>query len=227
MMPEPYRVLFMDNHIIAALKAPGVLSQADKTGDPDMLTLIRAHVKDAYNKPGGVYIGLVHRLDRPVGGVMVFARTSKAAARLCEQIRRGSVERGYLAVCHGELKDGFTLTDWLKKDPQTNKVALTDAQTPGAKLAVTRCEPITCLNGRTLVSVWIETGRAHQIRAQMAARGHPVAGDTKYGHIYSGEPIALYARSLCFTHPTLGTRMAFEHTPVHGAFAAFTETTAQ
>lgn len=222
-MNEPFKVLYEDNHLIVAVKAPGVLSQADHTGDMDMLTLLKDYVKRKYHKPADVYLGLVHRLDRPVGGLMVFARTSKAAARLSAQLREHRMGREYLLVCQGVLHEPFTLTDHVVKDESRNLVSVVDAQTPGAQRAVLHGTPVAVKDGRTLVKVRLETGRGHQIRVQMAHFGHPLIGDRRYGGVSQGD-IALYGWRLTLTHPTLQTPMVFEHMPAGGAFEGFEET---
>ncbi len=207
-------ILYEDNHVIAAVKPPGVLSQADASGAPDMLTILKVYVKEKYAKPGDVYIGLVHRLDRPVGGAMVFARTSKAAARLSAQVSERSLTKEYLAVVEngGALPSAGILTDHLLKDDENN-VRVVSAVTPGAKYAELSFEKLACAGGFALVRVALVTGRAHQIRVQFASRGHAIWADARYGRARSGADIALWAVRLEFEHPTLRERIELTSKP--------------
>ena len=215
------KVLYEDNHVIVAIKPPMVPAQADSSGDADMLSMVREYVRCRYQKPGNVYIGLVHRLDRPVGGVMVFARTSKAAARLSEQIRCGGMEKEYLAVVHGCLPEQGVFEDYLCKDASRNLVKPVREGTPGAKYAKLEYALEAARSRRSLVRIRLHTGRSHQIRVQFASRGYPLLGDARYG---KGEPgrIALYSTRIAFAHPVRGARMEFESTPVGGFFEEFT-----
>ena len=222
-MNKPYRIVFEDNHLLVAVKAPNVLSQADSSGDADMLTLLKAHIKEKYEKPGEVYLGLVHRLDRPVGGLMVFARTSKAAARLSAQLREHSLGREYLCVCHGEIEAAFTLTDCLLKDGKSNMVAVVPEETQGSQRAVLHGDPVASKNGLTLAKIRLKTGRSHQIRVQMQHFGHPLWGDNRYGSGVPGEQIALWGYKLSLLHPTLKEEMVFYDYPKEGGFAPFME----
>lgn len=197
-MPE---ILYEDNHILVAVKPPNMLSQADRTGDKDILTLLKEDIKLRYNKPGNVYLGLVHRLDRPVGGLMVFARTSKAAARLTAQLKVHEMGREYLCVVRGEVPDEFTLTDYLIKDEVRNKVVVCPADTRGAQLAILRGRCIERRQGTSLCSIQLETGRSHQIRVQMANIGAPLWGDNRYGNGIPGQQIALWGYKLTIEHP--------------------------
>ena len=203
-------VLFEDNHLIVAVKPANMLVQGDQTGDGDLLTWLKEYVKEKYNKPGEAFIGLVHRMDRPVGGLLAFARTSKAAARLSEQIRVHDLCREYVCVCQGEAPDRFTLHDWLQKDEATNMVKVLP---PYLKLqgkeAILHGRCIVHRNGYSLCCIRLETGRAHQIRVQMAHSGHPLVGDHRYGHPEGKEQIALYGMRLTLTHPTTKERMVF------------------
>lgn len=203
-------ILFEDNHLLVALKRPMLLTQPDKTGDEDLLSLLKAYIKEKYEKPGDVYLGMVHRMDRPVGGLLVFARTSKAAARLSEQLRRGEIHREYVLVCQGQVPDRFTLRDYLKKDADTNTVAVLPPYLyRQGKEAVLHGQTIHHTAEKSLVAVKLETGRAHQIRAQMAAFGHPLLGDARYGSLVRGELIALWGMRLSFLHPVTGRAMVF------------------
>lgn len=207
-------VVYEDNHLLVVVKPPNLLSQADQTGDPDLLSLLKDYVKEKYQKPGNVYLGLVHRLDRPVGGLMVFARTSKAASRLSAQIRAGDLHRGYLAVVHGYLEhlEG-TLRGYLLKDGQKNLVKLVEKGTPGAQEARLHYQVVAMAAERTLVRVRLETGRSHQIRVQMAALGHPLVGDQRYGPSSPGQQIALWGECLSFVHPTTKELLEFQEPP--------------
>ncbi len=181
---QDLKIFYEDNHIIVVEKPNNVPSQADKTGDEDLLTKVKDYLKVKYKKPGEVYLGLVHRLDRPTGGIMVFARTSKAAARLSEQIRNRQITKKYLATCDGKLeKSKDTWQDFLLKTERTNKSSVVSEDTKNAKKAVLDYEVIN-YNEKTnlsIVKVNLQTGRHHQIRVQFASRGHSLYGDQKYG----------------------------------------------
>ena len=213
-------VLYEDNHIIVAVKPPMVPTQADRSGDVDMLSMLKAYVRQKYAKPGNVYIGLLHRLDRPVGGVMLFARTSKAAARLSEQIRSGSVEKRYLAVVHGCPPSEGIWEDYLYKDTVKNLVRPADKQMPGAKYAKLDYQVLRQGQNVSLVRINLHTGRSHQIRVQFALRGYPLLGDNRYGKGEKGA-IALYCAGIGFTHPVRRQRMFFESFPSGGFFEKF------
>ena len=181
---QDLKIFYEDNHIIVVEKPNNVPSQADKTGDEDMLTIIKKYIKEKYNKPGDVYLGLVHRLDRPTGGVMVFARTSKAAARLSEQIRNKQIHKKYLACVDGKLeKEKDTWKDFLLKTERTNMSRVVSEGTKNAKEAILDYEVVK-YNEKTnlsVVKINLHTGRHHQIRVQFASRGHSLYGDQKYG----------------------------------------------
>lgn len=211
------KILYEDNHILVTVKPYGVPVQADASGDPDMLTLLKDYLVEKYNKPGGAYLGLVHRLDRPTGGVMVFAKTSKAAARLSEAIRNGEVEKRYLTVVEGAPRfKSDKLRCWLKKFPDQNMVKMVPELTEGAKYAELDYKQLAHDKTRniSLLSVNLITGRGHQIRVQMAANGTPILGDARYGH---GErlklPLCLWAAELRFVHPVGGNTMDFRVYP--------------
>ncbi len=218
-------VVYEDNHIIVVEKPFGVLSQAGSLDLDDMLTLVKAYIKEKYNKPGNVFLGLVHRLDTNVGGLMVFARTSKAAKRLSEQIRNNLFTKKYLAVCNGRVESfgSVELIDYLAKDEQ-NKKAIISNQTEG-KISKLRFQVLTSkefLNQLyTLVKIELETGRFHQIRAQFASIGHPLYNDGKYGTSVNGFDLGLYAYELSFTHPTLSNELIFKSLPKSGVFKYF------
>ena len=205
-MPD---ILYEDNHVLVAVKPPNMLSQADVTGDEDMLSLLKDYLRQKYHKPGNVYLGLVHRLDRPVGGLMVFARTSKAASRLSAQTRDHTLGREYLCVTMGEVQESFSLSDYLVKDPIRNKVVVCEADEPGAKQAVLHGRRIAFRDGTSLCAIRLETGRSHQIRVQMSHMGWPLWGDNRYGPGIVGQQIALWGYKLSFIHPVTHERLTF------------------
>lgn len=197
-------ILFEDNHLLLVEKPVNIPVQADDSKDPDLLTLLKQDLKVRYQKPGNVYLGLVHRLDRPVGGAMVFAKTSKSASRLSDMIRRQVVERNYYAVVHGTpKKKRGQLVHYLHKNKQKNIVSVVPPKHPNAKKAILDYEVVESKKGFSLLSVNLQTGRPHQIRVQLATTGTPLFGDQKYGtHVNaSGQQIALWAHSLFFNHP--------------------------
>ena len=210
------KVIYEDNHIIVVEKEPNVPSQADKTEDEDMLTKVKAYIKEKYKKPGEVYIGLVHRLDRPVGGIMVFARTSKAASRLSEQIRNKTFKKKYLAVVDGkfEQKQG-TLENYLYKDERNNISKVVTKDKKNAKLARLDYEVLNYDDKRdlSLVKINLHTGRHHQIRVQMANFGHSLYGDQKYGTRGKNKQIRLWACEVSFIHPVQKEEVRFTNYP--------------
>ena len=217
-MPE---IVYEDNHVLVAVKPPNMLSQADKTGDTDILTVLKAYVKEKYHKPGAVYLGLVHRLDRPVGGLMVFARTSKAASRLSAGLRIHEMGREYLCVCNGDVKDDFTLTDYLIKDEIKNRVVVCPADQKGAQQAILHGHCIARRQGTSLCSIRLETGRSHQIRVQMSNIGAALWGDNRYGTGIPGQQIALWGYKLTFEHPTTKQVMTFYSMPYGSIWALY------
>lgn len=210
------KIIFEDNHLLIVEKPVNVLSQSDDTGDPDLLSLLKQDIKDRYNKPGEVYLGLVHRLDRPVGGVMVFARTSKSASRLSEQIRQKEFNKTYLAIVHGvpEKMQG-RLINYLVKDSNTNTVSVGGKGTQGSKEAILDYEVLANDSGLSLIRINLQTGRSHQIRVQFANLGHPLYGDQKYGAQQNkvGQQIGLWAVGVSFLHPTLKQKLVFKCLP--------------
>ena len=206
-------IVYEDNHVIVAVKPPNMLSQADKTKDADILSQVKEYIRVKYKKPGNVYVGLVHRLDRPVGGLMVFARTSKAAARLSAQMREHAMGREYLCVTEGQVKDKFTLINYLMQNERMNRVMVCDADERGAQEAILHGHCLARKNGTSLCSLRLETGRKHQIRVQMKEMGAPLWGDHRYGHGIPGQQIALWGYRLTFEHPTTKNIMTFQHLP--------------
>ena len=215
-------VLYEDNHLLVVVKPANLPTQADSSGDDDLLSILKRHIGGKYNKPGAVYLGLVHRLDRPVGGVMVFARTSKAAGRLSEAFRSHDQDRRYLAVIEGEAAQPMELTDYLYKDGKTGMVRVVGKDFPGGKQARLVSRPVAARGGLTLTHVQLFTGRAHQIRVQHAHAGHPLWGDMRYGHGVPGRQIALWACELTLDHPTRHEPLRFTSAPpMKGAWREF------
>ena len=219
---EDLKILYEDNHIIVVVKKPGIPTQEDKTGDKDMLTIVKEYIKVKYNKPGNVYLGLVHRLDRMVGGVMVFAKTSKAASRISEYIRQKNVKKRYLAVINGTLPvtdKKVELRNYLVKNERLNMSRVVDSTTKGSKEAILEYKVLKnfTYNGKdySLVDIDLHTGRHHQIRLQFAHIGHPLYGDIKYGQKVNkvGQNLALFSYYLSFFHPTKDEYLEFEFKP--------------
>ena len=205
-------VLYEDNHIIVVVKPCNVLSQSDNTKHLDMLTIIKSYLKEKYNKPGNVYLGLVHRLDRPVSGVMVFAKTSKAASRLSKQIANHEFKKSYLAVVHGILneKEGKLVNYILKENDNSSKITVKqDGKIAKLKYVVLEENKKENLS---LIDIDLETGRHHQIRVQFANIKHPLYGDQRYG-FQDKKQIALHAYKIKFIHPVQNIAMEFEKYP--------------
>lgn len=209
-------VLYRDNHLLVLYKPAGLLVQSDETQEQSLLELGKAWVKDVYKKPGNVFLGMVHRLDRPVAGVVLFCRTSKAAGRMSEQFRLKSTEKYYVAVVEGELKEKKgTLVNFLVRRENRSSIVV-PGETPCSQEAVLSYSVLDVADGRTLIRIKLETGRHHQIRVQLAHIGHPIVGDLRYGASapLSGKQIALFAKELRVNHPVRGERMLFEsHLP--------------
>lgn len=209
-------IIYEDNHILVAEKPPNVPSQGDKTNDEDMLTVLKEYIKEKYQKPGNVYLGLVHRLDRPVGGVMVFAKTSKAAARLSEQVRNKTMQKEYLVVVDGKVDEKQkVLEDYLVKDQRNNVSKVVTKENKNAKYAKLEYEELKYRedNDISLLRIHLYTGRHHQIRVQLSSRGHSIYGDQKYGTRGKGKQIALWAYRLSFQHPTTKEQLQFTCLP--------------
>ena len=197
------RIIFIDNHLIAVTKPAGLLTQPDRNTDESLIDQTRQWIKEKYNKPNNIFLGLVHRLDRNVSGVVLFARTSKAASRLSKQFREGTPKKHYRAIVLGKLKEEHTtLVHYLRKE-KSLRATVFPRETPTAKRSELSYEVINSLENKSLLEVSLSTGRFHQIRAQMAFIGHPIIGDVKYGapEPLPNQEIALYAYKLVFSHP--------------------------
>ncbi len=205
-MMNKLNILYEDNHIIVVEKPRNILSQSDITKDLDLLTIVKQYIKEKYHKPGKVYLGLVHRLDRPVGGVMVFAKTSKAAARLSDQIKNHKIEKKYLAIVHGKLSPKGTFIDKLEK--LSNGTTIISDKGKESELSY-KVKKYRKKENLSLVEISLKSGRHHQIRVQFSSRGHALYGDQKYGQ-QEKENIALFAYYLKFYHPTTKKLMQFK-----------------
>lgn len=209
-------VIYEDNHILVVVKPQNIPTQGDISGDTCMVDLVENYLREKYEKKGNVYVGLVHRLDRPTGGIMIFAKTSKAAARLSESIKTKEFEKKYLAVVNGEVKEKYgTLKNYLKKNVKTNMVSVVPELTDGAKYAELKYKVLEAKEKVSLVEVELLTGRSHQIRVQFKHIGHPVYGDIRYGGdiLAKGHNLALWAYKIKFTHPTTKQVMTFVAMP--------------
>ncbi len=213
-------VLYEDNHVIVVEKPINVLSQGDSTGDLDLLNIVKQYVKEKYHKPGNVYIGLVHRLDRPVGGIMVFARSSKAASRLNKQQLEHEFEKKYLAVINGIMdNENGKLIDKLEKCSDGKTIVSKKGKESILKYQVLQVNKKT---NHSLVEIELETGRHHQIRVQFASRGLSLCGDQRYGN-YDKTQLALFAYKLAFVHPVTKEKMVFQiKPPMVGYWTEFT-----
>ena len=213
-------ILYEDNHIIVVVKPYNVLSQGDSTKDLSIMDEIKSYIKVKYNKPGNVYLGLVHRLDRPVGGVMVFARSSKAASRLCKSFNEHSITKKYLAIVNGKMESNSgELVDYIDKDANGNAFI-----SKNGKKAILDYEVLQYdeKNDCSLVSIDLKTGRHHQIRIQFASRGHYLLGDQRYGKL-DNKQICLFAYYLSFTHPVSKEVLEFKYLPSYeGYWTRFT-----
>jgi 23S rRNA pseudouridine1911/1915/1917 synthase len=199
----PLDILYEDNHCLAICKPAGTVSAHYQGKEQTLDRAVKAYLKEKHRKPGNVFLGVVHRLDRPVSGVLLFARTSKAAARLAEQFRGGTVEKVYWAVVEGEVeKTAGSLEDWLRKDRQAGRVEVVEPHSPGARQALLHFQRKAVHGGLTWLEVRPQTGRTHQLRVQLAHHGHPIYGDARYGSVRTFDrAIGLHARSLTFLHP--------------------------
>ena len=213
-------VLYEDNHIIVVEKPYNVLSQGDSTGDLSLLDMVKQYIKEKYHKPGNVYLGLVHRLDRPVGGIMVFARSSKAASRLCKSFNEHKVVKKYLAIVHGKLeKENDEWVDYIEKSSDGKSIISSSGKKAILEYEVLDYnEEYDC----SLVSIMLKTGRHHQIRVQFASRGHYLLGDQRYG-VLDNQQICLFAYQLTFIHPVTKEELSFQLYPMKkGYWTRFT-----
>jgi len=209
-------ILYEDNHLLIVEKPNNLPVQQDQSNDPDLLTILKEDIKIRYNKPGNVYLALVHRLDRPVGGAIVFAKTSKAASRMANLLRKREMNRSYLAIVRGTVaQNNGTLIHYLWKDNQKNIVHAVKKGTRGAKKAILHYEVLDRKDNMSFLHVTLETGRSHQIRVQLSEIGHPLFGDQKYGKDVNkiGEQIALWSHTLSFIHPVRKTEITVESYP--------------
>jgi|TARA_B100001059_G_C17776635_1_gene551661 23S rRNA pseudouridine1911/1915/1917 synthase len=201
---ENLQILFEDNHIIIINKRAGDITQGDKTGDKPLSEVVKEYIKDTYNKPGNVYLGVVHRLDRPTSGIIIFAKTSKSLERLNKMLRDKTIDKTYWAIVKNQpKKEHDTLVNFLKKNPKNNKSTAYSREIKGSKKAILHYDFIKKLDHYYLIEITLETGRHHQIRTQLAAIGSPIKGDLKYGFDRSNKDgsIHLHARKIEFTHP--------------------------
>ena len=206
-------VVYEDNHIIIVNKQSGEIVQGDKTGDTPLSDIVKQYIKDKYNKPGNVFLGVVHRLDRPVSGLVVFAKTSKALSRLNEMFRIGDVHKTYWAIVKkNDIAPEATLTDWLTRNERQNKSYAHNREVPGAKKAVLSYKVRSVSDNYMLLEVRLMTGRHHQIRCQLAHMGCPIKGDLKYGSPRSNPDgsISLMSRRVEFMHPVSKETIAVE-----------------
>lgn len=215
------KILYEDNHLLVVVKPINMPVCEDSSGDVDLLTYLKGYIKDKYNKPGNVYLGLIHRLDRPVGGIMVFAKTSKCASRLSEQVRSGKLHKKYYAVICGSLRGSGVFNDKLLKDSRTNMVRV-DSRGKDSSLEYS---VISSKGNFSLVDINLITGRSHQIRVQFSSRGYPLYGDQRYNKSASvGEQIALFSYYLSFYHPISGDLIEFkENIPNRKPFDLFVD----
>ena len=198
------KVLFEDNHIVIVNKRSGDITQGDRTGDKPLSDVVKEYIKDKYNKPGDVFLGVVHRLDRPTSGVIIFARTSKALERLNKMLRDKTINKTYWAVVKdAPKKEKQTLVNYLKKNPKNNKSSVFTKEIDGSKKATLHYQVLKKLDNYSLLEIDLETGRHHQIRAQLSSIGFPIKGDLKYGFNRSNKDgsIHLHARKIEFIHP--------------------------
>lgn len=214
-MKNNLNILYEDNHIIVVIKPYNILSQSDNTNDLDMLTIIKNYIKEKYNKPGNVYLGLVHRLDRPTGGIMVFTKTSKAASRLSKQIKDDKFTKKYLAVVHGTFtkKEG-TLENYIKKTEDNSSIITTKEEGKYAKLDY---KVLKEKDNLSTLDITLYTGRHHQIRVQFSNINHPLYGDQRYGK-QDRKQLALFAYHLEFYHPITKEKLVFEYMPKEEIF---------
>ena len=206
---QKINVIYEDNHLLVVEKPVNMPVCEDESRDLDLLSVLKNYIKNKYNKPGNVYLGLVHRLDRPVGGVMVFAKTSKAASRLSSQVSNRELDKTYVAVVNGKVPDKGEMFDYLVKDSKKNISYVTDKS--HGKEAKLKFKRLVFKDNCSLVEVYLETGRSHQIRVQFSSRGFPLVGDAKYSKNHDGKTsVALFAKKLSFRHPISKEMLSFE-----------------
>ena len=201
---ENLQILFEDNHIIIVNKRAGDITQGDKTGDKPLSDVVKEYIKDKYNKPGNVFLGVVHRLDRPTSGIIIFAKTSKSLERLNKMLRDKTINKTYWAVVKNHpKKEKDTLINFLRKNPKNNKSTAYPKEIEGSKKAILHYTVLKKLDNYSLIEVDLETGRHHQIRSQLSNIGSPIKGDLKYGFDRSNKDgsIHLHARRIQFIHP--------------------------
>ena len=203
MSVPPLEILYEDNHCLAVHKPSGCVTTHFQGKEETLDRAVKAYLKEKYQKPGNVFLGIVHRLDKPTSGVLLFARTSKAADRLARQFREGTIEKIYWAVVEGTVtRTAGSLEDWLRKDQEAGRVEVVEPDAPGARQALLHYQTKSTHGGLSLLEVRPQTGRTHQLRVQFAHHGHPIYGDAKYGSVHTfGNAIGLHARSLTFLHP--------------------------
>jgi 23S rRNA pseudouridine1911/1915/1917 synthase len=203
MHDAPLDVIYEDNHCLAIVKPAGCASAHFQGGEETLDRQVKRYLKEKYHKAGNVFLGVVHRLDRLVSGVLLFARTSKAAARLAEQFREGTIEKVYWAIVEGNVKtEAGTLEDWLRKNQQARRVEVVEPRSRRARQALLHFQRRGQHDGLTWLELRPQTGRTHQLRVQLAHHGHPIVGDVKYGSVHVlDQAIALHARALTFLHP--------------------------
>lgn len=218
-MKNDIKILYEDNHLLVVIKPINILSQSDITGDSDMLSILKKYIKEKYDKPGNVYLGLVHRLDRPTGGIMVFAKTSKAAKRLSEQIKKGDFKKTYLAVISNLKQKSGTLCDYIEKKEDGTSVITTKEKGKYAELSY---KEIARQDNYSLVEINLKTGRHHQIRVQFKNISSPLYGDQRYG-IEDKNQLCLFAYKLEFFHPTTKEKLIFKDYPNYSKFNLFKE----
>ena len=208
-------ILYEDNHLLVVEKPIGMLSQSDITGDEDLLSLLKEYIKEKYKKPGNVYLGLVHRLDRMVGGVMVFAKTSKAASRLSKMIQDGDFHKTYIAICHGKVNDSGKFVDKIEKLDDGTSIISDKGREASLEYKLLKYDKDDDVS---IVKINLLTGRHHQIRLQFSTRGFSLLGDQRYGVKEPKLPVALYAYKLEFLHPVKQVPMSFEIVPKNYGF---------
>lgn len=216
-------IIYEDNHIIVVNKAPGEIVQGDKTGDKPLSEMVKEYLKEKYQKPGNVFCGVVHRIDRPVGGLVIFAKTSKALERLNKMLREGGIHKKYWALVEGKPdRPEQTLHNFLKSDGKLNKTFISDAKDPEAKESALEYKTVANGERYTLLEVNLLTGRKHQIRVQLSAIGHPIKGDLKYGAKRSNSDgsISLLAQEISFEHPVSHQLIKLE-APIPPSFRKF------